>query len=119
MDVTPTYNWSIELKEYYPEYMDKEKVVHAVYWKCTATAEKDGKTFVSVMADRQELLGMTETFIDYDSLAPETVLNWIWNLDVNKDQIEAALAIETQKRIQSAKAPIPEYFQRMQNESGL
>lgn len=110
--LTPTYSWTVDLMEYYPEHEDKEKVVFAVHWRCVAEVTEEDKTYNAIAADRQELLEITNLFIPYEKVKPIIALNWIWNLGVNKTEIESRLLAELEKRVAN-KAPLPEYFESL------
>ncbi len=78
--------------------MDRNPIdggVIAVYWKCEAFNTETGRKWQIYDNIRLNPDPTSPTFIDFNSLTKDIVLNWVWDT-VNKQAIEENIRVETE-----------------------
>jgi hypothetical protein len=65
-------------------------VVVTAHWRCTDTSG----AFVASSYGSFNLDAPGETFVAYPDLTEATVLGWIWSQGVNKNEVEANVALQ-------------------------
>lgn len=83
--------WKILHVSVIPELDGKTDVVCNVGWRAVLEKEINGKTYVTGKYNRLDLGAPGETFIQYNDLTEEEVLNWIWANGVDKAAVENEL----------------------------
>jgi hypothetical protein len=85
-------------------------VVYCVHWRCSATEVDGDKTYSASVYSTCSVPGPNPaSFVPYNQLTQEEVLNWIWANGVDKAATEAAVLqqIENQKRPVVVAPPLP------------
>ena len=98
--------WKILHVSVMPELDGKTDVVCSVGWRAILEKELNGKTYVTGKYSRLELGAPGSTFIQYENLTEEDVLNWIWANGVDKAAVESELNSATHFTIKDSK-PTP------------
>lgn len=78
------FNWSISGTQCFPISQGNANVVCSVHWRCTGV---DGNASAS-MYGSCAVPYAGGTFTPYDQLTQDQILSWIWDSEVNKDEIE-------------------------------
>ena len=88
------------------EYQD---CVYCVHWSCTDTQTIDGKEYSGRVYSTCSLPAPEGTFIAYDDLTQNIVLDWIWANGVDKAATEAAVdqQIQAQAHPVVTSPPLP------------
>ena len=74
-----TYTWTIDGLICTPVIDGKNNVVKSVRWTATAsTGIEENTRKVSMSGERNITYDSTSTFIAYDNLSPDVVLEWVW-----------------------------------------
>ena len=94
-------NWTISSMDCYVQQDNLSDVVYCVHYQCTDTQTIDGKEYSGRVYSTCSLPAPEGSFIAYNDLTQDIVLNWIWANGVDKDATEAAVNAQ----IQSAAHP--------------
>lgn len=128
MELNITYEWKID--ELICENFvvaNNPNVVKAVSWTATASTTVDEKVYkTSINGKRNIVYSNSSTFIPYENLTPEQVLEWVWSVPAtigstvdphntprtrvnNKIRTEAQLKSQLEKMIvpEELKLPLP------------
>lgn len=97
--------WSIVQLDVTPEANGNPNVVTTVHWECVGTdGTATGRVYSSCSVPAP-----TDTFVSYDQLTREMVLDWIWAHGVDRAATEAAVAtqIDAIRHPVSVSPPLP------------
>lgn len=87
--------WSVTRLDCFPQYGSHADVVNKIYWSCS-----DSKNGHTVSTGSLCFLPPPEgEFVPYSNLKPETVLKWLWDNGVSKENVEARLAQNLEHKI--------------------
>ena len=96
----PTFTWKVESLECKPTANGHTDVVSIVHWRCNAERTENENT-VNVSVYGSASLGEPgETFIEYENLTEQQILNWLYETGLNfqsvteenlSEQLEALL----------------------------
>lgn len=97
--------WHIEWMECKPQQDNYTNVVVTVAWRCNG---KEGD-YTATRYGTCGFSGIGETFTPYEELTKQQVLDWCWNGNLNKQDIEEAITqdIENQKNPPTTIPPLP------------
>lgn len=95
-------NWNISAMDCYVQQDNLSDVVYTVHWQCTDTQVIDGKEYSGRVYATCSLPAPEGTFIAYNDLTQDIVLDWIWANGVDKAATEAAVDAQ----IQAAAHPV-------------
>ena len=87
--------WKITKLICYPSFDGKADVVSQAYWVCSASRN-------GITATRESACALPPpgaSFVPYNSLTANAVLQWVWANGVNKIDVEAAVAQDLESRI--------------------
>lgn len=89
------YIWNVSQMDTVPSEDGLTDVVVTVHWQCTGTQKSAGKDYsAQAYGTCSFAFDRTKSFIPYNSLTLQEVLNWCWASGVDKDATEES--IETQ-----------------------
>jgi len=83
-----TFTWSITNMTANEQVGDYSNVVNKIFYSCTAV---DGDAFKTVTGVLDIALDPDNTFILYENLTQDDVLNWLWEHGVDQSAIESDL----------------------------
>jgi len=88
-----TITWSVTKMGAYPEYMGEQDVVIDVYWSCNGVETIDNVVYKSQEFGVVKLTFNNTSFIPYNQLTPQIVLDWVFSAigDVEKSNVEKAV----------------------------
>ena len=81
-----TYTWSITQLNCHSQQEEQANVVYSVAWQCIGS---NGAISVTINGLSQLTYDSANPFINYAQLTEQQVLNWVYNTDVNKSQLES------------------------------
>jgi hypothetical protein len=90
-----TYTWNISQLDCYPEVDGEADVVFCAHWTCAGVnGEYSSSVYSTCSFPPPE-----GTFMPYDQLTQDQVLNWVWTSGVDKAVTEAAVNQQVQNLI--------------------
>jgi hypothetical protein len=101
-----TFNWVVTALNCLPNAPEGQDYVITVHWTCNGT---DGTYNASVYSTCSLPVVQGTTFIPYQDLTQQEVLNWIWANGVDKASAEAAVQsnIDLQINPVTIQPPLP------------
>ena len=99
--MTNTYTWTISSLDCYPTAESQTNVVFNAHWVAQAT-DPTGKYTASIYGACPLTYVAGSSFIAFDSLTEQQVLNWIYGAGVN----QAVVQISLDKQIDSLVNPV-------------
>jgi hypothetical protein len=94
------YDWIIDTLWVKPTEGSLTDVVITAAWRCTGQLESNGKTYsASVYSTCSFAPPDPSSFIQYDSLTLDEVLNWVYASGVDKQVTEEAVAQQIENQI--------------------
>jgi len=95
-------NWNISAMDCYVQQDNLSDVVYTVHWQCTDTQTINSKEYSGRVYATCSLPAPEGTFIAYNDLTQDIVLDWIWANGVDRAATEAAVDAQ----IQTAAHPV-------------
>jgi hypothetical protein len=86
------YTWKINNLSCYEELNGQTNVVFKVEWCCLAEEQVNDNSYSTQWLDKTFLnVELTDQFTPYQQLTEQQILEWIWQTDVDKTNIESRL----------------------------
>lgn len=89
-----SYTWKIDHLDTALTENDLQKVVKSCRWTVTAKDDSDPAVTTSTYGYSTFESPSTETFVAYDNLTEQTVLDWVWSSGTDKEKVQQELDVQ-------------------------
>ena len=97
--MTATIVWNVSQLDCLPQADSQTDVVVTAHWQCNGTQEQDGTQYNSSVYSTCSFTYTGGSFVPYNQLTLNDVLNWIWASGVDKAATETAVQQQINNQI--------------------